>query len=133
MASRAAGYALLVRTAPLALIALAAACGRGARDTPAEARRRFLELLDALPRIEAEERAWPRPDSLACDERAAARARELEAMRDEIADVGARLAPALDARPAIEAADELRACAGCGAEHIRRCVRARELIAEAQA
>ena len=117
-----------MRTAPIALGLLAAACSRAAPDTPAAARRRLVEIVTSLPGVEAEERAWPRPDALACDERAAARAREMGAMRAELTRLAARIGPAVDARPAIEAADELSACAACGPEHAIRCERARERI-----
>jgi hypothetical protein len=122
-----------VRPAIVALGLLVAACGRAAPDTPAAARRRLVEIVASLPGVEAEERAWPRADALACDERAAARAREIAVMRAEIVQLSARLGPAVDARPAIEAADELGACAACGPEHALHCERARERIDEALA
>jgi hypothetical protein len=117
-----------VRAAPIALGLILAACGRTAPDTPAAARRRFVEIVASLPPIEAEERAWPRADALACDERGAARAREIAVMRAEIVQLSARLGPAVDARPALDAADELGACAACGPEHAAHCERARERI-----
>jgi hypothetical protein len=122
-----------VRRAPIVLACLAAACSRAPPDAPAAARRRFVEIVEALPRVEAEERAWPRPDALACDERAAARAREIGQVRAELADLAAKLGPAVDARPAIEAADELVGCAACGPEHAARCEAARARIDEALA
>ena len=117
----------------LALVALVGAgCARGDDDAQAS-RRRCLALVDSLPRLEAEQRAWPRSDSLACEERGVARASELAALRADLeASCGeARgVARASDLAPLLEAADEVRACAACAPEHARHCPRARELFVQ---
>ena len=105
------------------------ACARGPADAQA-ARLRCLALVDALPRLEAEQRAWPRSDSLACEERGAARAAELRALRAGLeASCGeGRAKEAL--APLLEAASEVEQCAACAPEHARHCNRARELFVE---
>jgi hypothetical protein len=114
-----------VRGIALALLVVAAGCGR--RGAPQQ--RRCLELIDTLPRLEAEQRAWPRSESLACDEHGEERAREVAAIRGEMVEVCAGLA----ALPrALEAADEVRQCAACAPSFAPHCARARELLVDVQ-
>jgi hypothetical protein len=119
------------RSAGLALLLAFTACARAPGDAQA-ARRRCLTLVDTLPRLEAEQRAWPRSDSLYCEERGEARAVELRALRRELEEsCGAAQAPG-DLAPIFEAADEVEACAACAPDHTAHCARARELFVEMQ-
>ena len=123
-----------------ALLALAlAACGRASRDAPAPSpetlaihRRRCLELIDTLPRLEAEQRAWPRSESLACDEHGEARAREVDQLIVEMERACADLPARAALKPAFDAAEEVKQCAACAPAHARHCTRARELLVDAQ-
>jgi hypothetical protein len=112
----------------LALALVLAGCG--SREVAAE--RRFREIMDTLPRLEAEQRAWPRSDSLACDERAAARVREIEQLRADLRDISVKLPRLPGVGPASEACDELAQCAACGAAWAPHCAMTRELLVEAR-
>jgi hypothetical protein len=122
--------ATLLALAPLTLALLTlTACARGHADAQAS-RLRCLELIDALPRLEAEERAWPRSDSLACEERGAARAAELRALRAGLEESCGQGRAKEALAPLLEAASEVEQCAACAPEHARHCNRARELFVE---
>ena len=121
-----------VRRAPLLVLAVACAalgCARAESPTQA-ARRRCLSLVESLPRYEAEERAWPRSASLACEERAQDRAAELLALRRGIAESCAAASGGGDIAPLLEATDEVIGCAACGEGYVPRCRHARELFVE---
>jgi hypothetical protein len=94
------------------------------------ARRRCLELIATLPRLEAEQRAWPRDATLECEERGEARAAELRQLRAAIAERCAEGGAAGDLGSVLEAADEVTRCAACGGDQARHCARARELFVE---
>ncbi len=112
------------------LFALLAGC---ARPSPEAARRqRLLARLDTLPRLEAEQRAWPRGETLACDERAGERGREIDALRAELEDLTASLGLRRELSPVFEACAELKACARCDASFAARCSRTRELLVDVQ-
>jgi hypothetical protein len=103
--------------------------GCGSREVAAE--RRFREIMDTLPRLEAEQRAWPRSDTLACDERAEARVREIDQLRADLRDISVKLPLQPGLAAASAACDELAGCAACGAAWAPRCARTRELLVEA--
>ena len=117
----------LVVVRRLALALLLAGCS--SREVAAE--RRFREIMETLPRLEAEQRAWPRSDSLACDERAAARVREVEQLCADLRDISVKLPARRGLRPASEACGELAQCAACGPTWAPHCARTRELLVEA--
>lgn len=127
--------AVLVLLAGLGVAVVAAArhVARGEAGSEARAsqrRIRFLELMRSLPRLEAEERAWPRPATLECQEKGRARAAEIEGIRRELAEVAGDW---LTGPAALEACLELEKCAACDrAEDVAHCARARELLVEAQ-
>lgn len=122
-----------MRWIPLAL-ALFAGCGRASRDMSdaAQRGRRCRELLDSLPRVEAEQRAWPRSNSLACDERGAAAAQEIEQLRLKMTAACAELPARAELEVAFEAVREMEQCAGCAAGYARHCAQARDLLVETQ-
>jgi hypothetical protein len=116
---------------PLAagLLVLAAGCEHASDSAR---RQRLLALIDTLPRLEAEERAWPRGASLACDERAAARAREIDLLRAELDEVSAGLGARRDLAPVFAACAELEGCARCDEGFAAHCSRTRELLVDVQ-
>lgn len=124
----------------LVLVALVlVACGRATPGAPAPSpetlalqRRRCLALIDTLPRLEAEQRAWPRSESLECDDHGEARARELDQLVGEMRIACADLPAPLALKLAFDAAVEVKHCAACAPAHARHCTRARELLVEAQ-
>jgi hypothetical protein len=124
-----------VRAGAIVLLVVAAGCGR--RGAPSSAtvalhERRCLELIDTLPRMEAEQRAWPRTESLACDEHGEARAREVEQLRAELGEVCADVPARAALGAALAAADEVRQCAACAPSFAPHCARARELLVDVQ-
>jgi hypothetical protein len=130
-----------VRTPAFALVAamVAAGCGRGgstpgapdAADAANTARTlRLRMLIDTLPRIEAEERAWPRGPSLACDERSAGRVREIEALRAEIEALSAGMPARGELATVLSACEELKGCTRCDEGYAGHCERTRELLVE---
>ena len=118
------------RSALVLLVALVAACDRGPRGS--RERQRLLALIDTLPRLEAEERAWPRTASLACDARAEARAREIAALRAQLEEAIAGLPGRPDLSSATRACAEVLACARCDESFAAHCSRAREILVEVQ-
>jgi hypothetical protein len=116
--------------AAVLIVLLPAGCDHGSPD--AGRRQRLLALIDTLPRLEAEERAWPRAPSLACDERAAERVREIDALRAEIAETAGGLAGRVELAPVFAACDELRGCTRCDEGFAAHCSRTRELLVEVQ-
>jgi len=112
------------------LLALAAGCGRPSLETAR--RQRLLARIDTLPRLEAEQRAWPRSATLACDERAASRAEEIDATRSELEELTASLGVRPSLAPLFEACDELKGCARCDEGFAARCSRTRELLVDVQ-
>lgn len=112
------------------LVVLVAGCGRSSRD--ARQRQRLLELIDTLPRLEAEQRAWPRSATLACDERTLARVHEIDALRAQLEDVMASLPARRELGSVLQACDELEGCARCDEGFAARCARTRELLVEVQ-
>ena len=122
-------------TALVVVVALVEGCGRRGAPSPetvALHQRRCLELIDTLPRLEAEQRAWPRSETLACDEHGAARAAEVEQLRAEMGEVCAEGPARAALRPALDAAGEVKECASCAPSFARHCTRARELLLEVQ-
>ncbi len=116
--------------AAVLLLALAVGCGR---PSPEAARRqRLLARIDMLPRLEAEQRAWPRGETLACDERAASRAREIDALSDELEELTASLGAKEGLRPLFEACTELKGCARCDEGAAAHCSRTRDLLLAVQ-
>ena len=119
--------------AAVLLLALVAGCRRPSLEASEAARRqRLLARIDTLPRLEAEQRAWPRGDTLACDERATARAGEIDALRAELEELSASLGVRQDLAPIFEACEELKGCARCDEGSAARCSRTRELLLTAQ-
>lgn len=116
--------------AAVLLVLLGAGCDRASADEGR--RRRLLALIDTLPRLEAEERAWPRAPSLACDERAAVRAHEIDALRDAIEEAARGLPGRAELGPVFAAAGELQGCARCDEGFAARCSRTRELLVDVQ-
>jgi hypothetical protein len=95
-------------------------------------RERLIALIDTLPRLEAEERAWPRAPSLACDERAAGRVREIAEIRAAIEEAARDLPGRAELAPVFAACDELQGCARCDEGFRARCSRTRELLVDVQ-
>lgn len=119
------------RTPPaVLLLSLAAACSHPSPE--ADRRQRLLARIDSLPRLEAEQRAWPRGPTLACDERAAARAREIGALRAELDALTASLGVRAKLGALFAACDELVGCAQCDDGAAARCSRTRELLVDVQ-
>ena len=118
-----------VRAAVL-LAALAAGCSRPSPEVVR--RQRLLARIDTLPRLEAEQRAWPRGATLACDERAAERGGEIDVLRAELVELTASLGVQQALGPLFEACDELKECARCDEGFAARCSRTRELLVDVQ-
>jgi hypothetical protein len=95
-------------------------------------RQRLLALIDTLPRLEAEERAWPRSPSLACDERAATRVHEIDLLRADLDELSAALPSRPELTPIFAACSELQGCARCDEGFAAHCARARELLVDVQ-
>jgi hypothetical protein len=116
---------------PLAAVLLLVAAGCERASDPAR-RQRLLALIDTLPRLEAEERAWPRSASLSCDERTAARARELDLLRRDLDELSASLPTRRELAPVFAACAELEGCARCDEGFAAHCARTRELLVDVQ-
>jgi hypothetical protein len=116
---------------PLAAVLFAlftAGCDHASGDE--RRRQHLLALVDTLPRIEAEERAWPRAPSLSCDERTADRVREIDALRAEIEETARDLPGRAELAPVFAAVGELKGCARCGEGFAAHCSRTRELLVD---
>ncbi len=100
------------------------------RARASKRRLRYLELMATLPRFEAEQRAWPRPLTLECQEKGRRRVAEIEAIRMELSDVAGQYATTT---AAFEACMELEKCAACdGSGDVAHCATARDLLDEAR-
>lgn len=121
-----------MRSALAAALLVVATAGCDAPSADAGRRQHLIALIDTLPRLEAEERAWPRAPSLACDERAAGRAREIDALRAELEEAARGLPGRAELGPLFTSLGELQGCARCDEGFAARCSRTRELLVDVQ-